>query len=57
MDRFLKTLKVQVDLITEFFPKLFISIVDIIEVFSKKEIKVHFKNGEIVVVDLLRGKK
>ena len=36
---------------------LFTSIVDIVEVLSKKEIKVHFKNGEIVVVDLLRKKK
>jgi len=36
---------------------LFISIVDIIEVFSKREIKIHFKNGEVVVVDLLRKKK
>jgi hypothetical protein len=31
---------------------MFISIVDIVEVFSKKEIKVNFKNGEEVVVDL-----
>ena len=52
IDRFLETIKTQDDLITEFSPKLFISIVDIVEVFSKKEIKVHFKNGEIVVVDV-----
>ncbi|MCY1152604.1 MAG: recombinase family protein [Sphaerochaetaceae bacterium] len=57
IDRFLETIKTQDDLITEFSPKLFISIVDIVEVFSKKEIKVHFKNGEIVVVDLLIKKK
>lgn len=57
IDRFLETIKSQDDLITEFSPKLFISIVDIVEVFSKKEIKVHFKNGEIVVVDLLKKKK
>jgi len=54
IDRFLETLKKQDDLITEFSPKIFISIVDTVEVFSKKEIKVHFKNSEIVVVDLLR---
>lgn len=45
IDRFLETLKKQDDLITEFSPNMFISIVDIVEVFSKKEIKVHFKNG------------
>ncbi|MGD1819097.1 MAG: hypothetical protein ACPKOI_04355 [Pleomorphochaeta sp.] len=52
IDRFLETLKVQDDLITEFPPKLFTSIVDIVEVFSKREIKIHFKNGAIVVVDV-----
>ena len=57
IDRFIENLKTQDDLITEFSPKLFTSIVDIVEVFSKKEIKVHFKNDEIVVVDLLRKKK
>jgi hypothetical protein len=36
---------------------MFISLIDIVEVFSKKEIKIHFKNGEVVVVDLLRKKK
>ncbi|MDC7251003.1 MAG: recombinase family protein [Sphaerochaetaceae bacterium] len=57
IDRFLETIKSQDELVTDFSPKLFTSIVDIVEVFSKKEIKVHFKNGEIVVVDLLRRKK
>ena len=52
IDRFLETIKFQDDLITEFSPKLFILIVDIVEVFSKREIKIHFKNGEIVVVDV-----
>ena len=57
IDRFLETIKTHDDLITEFSTKFFTSIVDIVEVFSKKGIKVHFKNGEIVVVDLWRKKK
>ena len=57
IDSFLETIKSQDELITEFSPKLFISIVDIVEVFSKREIKIHFKNGGVVVVDLLRRKK
>ena len=57
IDRFIETIKAQDELITKLSPKLFTSIVDIIEVFSKREIKVHFKNGEIVVVDLLIKKK
>jgi hypothetical protein len=57
VDRFLETIKVQDDLVTEFSPEMFSSLIDIVEVFSKKEIKIHFKNGEEVVVDLLRKKK
>jgi hypothetical protein len=57
IERFIESIKAQDELITKLSPKLFTSIVDIVEVFSKKEIKVHFKNGEIVIFDLLRNKK
>lgn len=38
------------------FVKNIALVYNIVEVFSKKEIKVHFKNGAIVIVDLLRKK-
>ena len=50
INRFIENLKAQDELITKLSPKLFTSIVDIVEVFSKKEIKVYFKNGEKIVV-------
>jgi DNA invertase Pin-like site-specific DNA recombinase len=52
IDRFLETIKTQDDLITDFSPEMFTSLIDIVEVFSKKKIKIHFKNGEEVVVDV-----
>lgn len=42
--QFLNALKSQEELLTEFSPNLFLSLVDRIEVYSKDEIKVVFKN-------------
>ncbi|MBK5201576.1 MAG: hypothetical protein JJE21_08615 [Spirochaetaceae bacterium] len=43
--QFLKALKAQDKIITEFSPDVFLSLVDRIEVYSKDEIKVVFKSG------------
>ncbi|MDC7237507.1 MAG: hypothetical protein PQJ45_07000 [Sphaerochaetaceae bacterium] len=42
----MKTLKAQDEILAEFPPNLFLSLVDRIEVYSKDEIKVVFKSGE-----------
>jgi site-specific DNA recombinase len=56
IDRFIETIKSQENLVTDFSPEMFSSLIDIVEVFSKKEIKIHFKSGERVVVNVLRIK-